>query len=240
MKMEEATFIIRQFLKKGNTIPEGKLRQYDDNIRKYFQKLKRGRESNISLKYYQYLALLFSEIYLDSYFQNPIRFLNELNEWIQQAKSDNYFSRRPDLQKIAYWMATGSGKTLIMHANYWQFLAYNKGAHCIDYENIILVTTGDEMSKQHFKELKASGISATLFHGDTGGYFEEDKNSVKVISIHKLKLPEDKKGEGVTIDISTLGTKNLVFVDEGAQRAKIRRYEMEKNARAACAGWFHV
>lgn len=210
----------RLISKQGNTIPEGKLRQYDDNIRKYFQKLKRSREEKISFKYYQYLALLFSEIYLDSYFQNPIKFLNELNQWVQQAKSDNYFSRRPDLQKVAYWMATGSGKTLIMHANYWQFLAYNKGPSKIDYENIILITTGDDMSKQHLDELKASGIPATLFQGENGGYFEADKNTVKVISIHKLKLPEDKKGEGVTIDISTLGTKNLVFVDEGHKGQK--------------------
>ncbi len=209
--------------KKGNTIPEGKLRQYDDNIAKYFQKLKRNREEKISLKYYQYLALLFSEIYLDSYFQNPIKFLNELNQWVEKAKSDNYFSRRPDLQKVAYWMATGSGKTLIMHANYWQFLAYNKGPNKIDYENIILITTGDDMSKQHLDELKASGIPATLFQGENGGYFETDKNTVKVISMHKLKLPEDKKGSGpgsVTVDVQTLGIKNLVFVDEGHKGQK--------------------
>lgn len=214
--------------KRGNTIPEGKLRQYDDNIRKYFQKLKKNREEKISFKYYQYLTLLFSEIYLDSYFQNPIKLLNELNQWVDQAKSNNYFSRRPDLQKVAYWMATGSGKTLIMHANYWQFLAYNKGLNKIDYENIILITTGDEMSKQHLDELKASGIPATLFQGESGGYFEADKNIVKVISIHKLKLPEDKKGEGVTIDVSTLGTKNLVFVDEGHKGQKSEDMKWKK------------
>jgi hypothetical protein len=214
--------------KKGNTIPEGKLRQYDDNIRKHFQKLKRNREERISFKYYQYLALLFSEIYLDNYFQNPVKFLNELNQWAEQTKSDNYFSRRPDLQKIAYWMATGSGKTLIMHANYWQILAYNKGPNKIDYENIILITTGDEMSKQHLDELKASGIPGTLFQWESGGYFEADKNIVKVISIHKLKLPEDKKGEGVTIDISALGTRNLVFVDEGHKGQKSEDMKWKK------------
>jgi len=209
--------------RKGNTIPEGKLRQYDDNIRKYFQKLKRSREEELSFKYYQYLALLFSEIYLDNYFQNPIKFLNELNQWVEQVKSDNYFSRRPDLQKIAYWMATGSGKTLIMHANYWQFLAYSKGSNKIGYENIILITTGDDMSKQHLDELKASGIPATLFQGENGSYFEADKNIIKVISIHKLKMPEDKKGKGpesVTVDVSSFGTKNLVFVDEGHKGQK--------------------
>lgn len=107
-----------------------------------------------------------------------------------------------------------------MHANYWQFLAYNKGPNKIDFENIILITTGDDMSKQHLDELKASGIPATLFQGENGGYFEADKNIVKVISIHKLKLHEDKKGEGVTIDVESLGTKNLVFVDEGHKGQK--------------------
>jgi hypothetical protein len=215
--------------KRGNNIPEGKLRQYDDNIRKYFQKLRRNRESDVtSLKYFQYLALLFCEIYLDTYFQNPIKFLNELNDWVEKAKSDNLFSRRPDLQKIAYWMATGSGKTLVMHSNYWQFLSYNKGPNQINYENIILITTGDDMSKQHLAELKASGIPATHFQGENGGYFEADKNSVKVISIHKLKLPEDKKGEGVTIDVSNLGTKNLVFVDEGHKGQKSEDMKWKK------------
>ncbi len=224
--------------KKGNTIPEGKLRQYDDNIAKYFQKLKRNREQKISFKYYQHLALLFSEIYFDNYFQNPIKFLNELNQWVEQEKLDNYFSKRPDLQKIAYWMATGSGKTLIMHANYWQFLAYNKGPNQISYENIILITTGDDMSQQHLAELRASGIPATLFQNENAGYFEADKNTVKVISIHKLKMPEDKKGEGVSIDISTLGTKNLVFVDEGhkGQKGQEKREDMKwKNIRERLA-----
>jgi len=59
-----------------------------------------------------------------------------------------------------------------------------------------------------------------MFHGESMGYFEGDKNAVKVISIHKLKLPEDKKGEGVTVDVSSLGTKNLVFVDEGHKGQK--------------------
>jgi len=85
----------------------------------------------------------------------------------------------------------------------------------LDFENVILITPNDDMSKQHFEELKKSGIPATIFQGESGGYFEEDRKKVKIISIYKLKLPEDKKGEGVTIDVSSLGTNNLVFVDEG-------------------------
>jgi len=206
-------------MRRGNAIPEDRLRQYDDNIRNYFENLRRNREERISLKYYQYLALLFSEIYLDFYFQNPVGFLNEINERMSETTEQEFFSAL-DLKKIAYWMATGSGKTFIMHGNYWQFLAYNKGPKKLAYENIILITPSDEMSKQHLDDFKKSGIPAIMFHGESVGYFEGDKNAVKVISIHKLKLPEDKKGEGVTVDVSSLGTKNLVLVDEGHKGQK--------------------
>ena len=208
-------------IRPGNTIPEDKLRQYDDNIRKHFENWKKRRKQKFTLKYFQYLALLFTEIFLDNYFANPTRFLEEINEWILRKAEEfgsgiNYDDVFGSINKIAYWMATGSGKTMIMNINYWQFMHYNKGPHRINYENVILITPSDEMSNQHLEELKASGIPAILFQGDTAGYFTtEDKHTVKVISIHKLKLPEDKKGEGVTIDVSSLGTRNLVFVDEG-------------------------
>lgn len=203
----------------GVLITEDKLIQYDDNIRGYARNLSKNRNTPISLRYFQYLAALFSEIYLDRYFQNPISFLNELNDYTESnQKSFGISYARNDLKKIAFWMATGSGKTLLMHINYWQFLKYNKGSHKIDYDNIILITPTSDLSRQHLEELEASNIPSGLFQGESGGYFfnqEDEKNRVKVTDIYKLKLPEDKKGEGVTIDISSFGAKNLVFVDEG-------------------------
>ncbi|MFN3621863.1 MAG: DEAD/DEAH box helicase family protein, partial [Nitrososphaerales archaeon] len=208
-------------IRPGNTISEDKLKQYDDNIRKHFENWKKRRKQNLTLKYFQYLSLLFTEIFFDNYFHNPTQFLEQINNWVIEKTrqlgsgitDDDIFG---SLRKVAYWMATGSGKTMIMNINYWQFMHYNKGPYKIDYENIILITPSDEMSNQHLEELEISGIPAVPFQGDTAGYFAaEDKNTVKVISIHKLKLPEDKRGEGITIDVSSLGTKNLVFVDEG-------------------------
>jgi hypothetical protein len=190
--------------------------------------MRRNREERISLKYFQYVALLFSEIYMDLYFQNPTKFLNELNDWVfSETTSEDAFSA-PNLRKVAYWMATGSGKTLIMHANFWQFLSYNKGPKKLDFENVILITPSDEMSKQHLEELDKSGIPAALFQGDIGWHFEGPENVVKVISIHKLKLPEDKKGEGVTVDVSSLGTRNLVLVDEGHKGQKSEDLKWKK------------
>jgi hypothetical protein len=202
--------------RRGRYIDDAKLQTYDTNIKRYAEQISRKRGEPISLKYYQYLALLYTEIYLDKLFQPSTRpvLLNELNDWVTENKAHTTFSKN-DLKKLAYWMATGSGKTLIMHANLLQFQQYNRGEKRLNYDNIILVTSNDEMSEQHLEELHKSGIPATLFQGDNASSFPGSKDTVKVISIHKLKLPEDKRGEGVTIDVTRFGSHNLILVDEG-------------------------
>jgi ABC-type proline/glycine betaine transport system ATPase subunit len=59
-----------------------------------------------------------------------------------------------DGEYICVLGSTGSGKTHIMHMNYWQFQAYNSGPHKLDYDNIILVTSDDNMSQQHKEEFR--------------------------------------------------------------------------------------
>ncbi|MFW9792581.1 hypothetical protein, partial [Brucella melitensis] len=82
-------------------------------------------------KYVQYLTLLFTEIYLDRYFRDPQGLLQALNAQIaayntdksaadQIAPFDEQAEAWPQLNKLAYWSATGSGKTLLMHANILQ------------------------------------------------------------------------------------------------------------------------
>lgn len=201
-------------------IPEDKLREYDDNIRGYVDRLSKNRGEPIRLKYFQYLAVLFTEIYLDKYFSNPVHLVNELTKYSQPRFFDVIYSRN-DLRKIAFWMATGSGKTLLMHINLWQYLAYQERQRRNEFENIILITSNEGMSRQHFEELRKSGIASRIFKAEGDGYFiVDDRHVVKIIDIYKLKLPEDKKGEGVTVDVSEFGHKNLVFVDEGHKGQK--------------------
>ncbi len=219
------SYMYSRIISSGGRCIEGeKLQQYDQNIRSYAEKISKKMPEPINFKYYQYLALLYSEIYLDRLFHpfNRPVFLNEIKEWAVE-NGVKTFSRK-GLKKLAYWMATGSGKTFIMHANYWQFLKYNKGPNRINYDNIILITANDGMSKQHLDDLEKSGIPAVLYGGGIAGYFEESRDKIKVISIHKLKLPEDKRGKVESIDISRFGTKNIVFVDEGhkGQKSKDR------------------
>ena len=58
------------------------------------------------LRYYQVLALLFTECFFAD----------------QQSNGYNENSGQETQRMLAYWMATGSGKTLVMHLNILQYL----------------------------------------------------------------------------------------------------------------------
>lgn len=193
-------------------IKKEELLQYDENIKTYTDLLSKNRKQSIIWKYFQYLSLLFSEIFFDNYFNNRDWLIQDLNSFLNQFNANNNknfspFSER-DLKKIAFWMATGSGKTLIMHVNYWQFFRY-----CNEkYDNILLITPNEGLSKQHYEEMRKSGIPCKLYEGSFEN-LRTERGEVLIIDIYKLT--KEKKGEGVTIDISYFDGKNLVFIDEG-------------------------
>ena len=89
------------------------------------------------LRYYQVLALLFTECFF------------------ADQQSDGYDENsRQEIQRIlAYWMATGSGKTLVMHLNILQYLH-----HFCQKDNarlqIFLTTPLANLIKQHERELE--------------------------------------------------------------------------------------
>lgn len=182
--------------------------RYDENIKSYVSHINSRRSEKIFLKYFQYLALLFTEIFLDSFYNRKDEFLKELNDFAakenKQRKADYPSFTEDDLTKLAYWMATGSGKTLIMHMNHLQFHKYNKAP----IDNILLITPNESLSRQHLDELRKSSIPAKIFDGTNA---QEDV--IQIIEIHKLT--EEKKGEGVRVEVSSFEGNNLVFVDEG-------------------------
>jgi len=196
-------------------ISPDKLREYDSNIREYVEKISRHRPEAISLKYFQYLAVLFTEIYLDKYFTDPVAFVNEIDDFVYKELGDTeHLFSKDDVRKIAFWMATGSGKTLIFHINYLQFMKYNTGPNAIKYNNILLITPSESLSKQHMDEMELSGIKSSPFRSTQKYYFGTSAGKeIRVIDIHKFT--DEKKGSGVTIDIEEFGNKNIIFVDEG-------------------------
>ena len=193
-------------------LDRAKLLNYDEAIKKYSERLSKNRREEIKLKYFQYLAVLFAEVYLDDYFNKRGELLQNLNSFLSDYNRIKNLEipdfREDDLRKLAYWMATGSGKTLIMHINFWQFQKYNNEK----LDNIILVTPNEGLSKQHFDEMQKSGIHCNLYAKKIQSpKFSLDE--VLIIDIHKLV--KNKKGSGVRIETSAFKGKNLVLIDEG-------------------------
>ena len=194
---------------------------YDVRIKGYVQKVSYGRGHGFRLKYYQYLAVLFTEMYFELFFSDHSnekhKFINEINSFINKTNkggSRKLSSKDFKPPKLAYYMATGSGKTIVMHINYIQYLEHAMKSD-IRIDNCVLITPSDHMTRQHIDELTKSGIEAIEFNGLTLETYTSSKSLIKVVDINKLKMSETKKGSGVTIDISGFGTHNLILVDEG-------------------------
>ncbi|MCY3709959.1 MAG: DEAD/DEAH box helicase family protein [Caldilineaceae bacterium] len=174
-----------------------------------------GRVPPITLRYFQYLAALYTEIYLDRYHRSPAALLDSLNKHVGKINSGHRAGGRvekfqeSDLRKLAFWMATGSGKTLLMHLNYRQFLHYYRE----HLDNILLITPNEGLTRQHLDELEASRIPARGFDQDEAGLFGQEADAVLVIDIHKLV--SEKRGQGVTVPVEFFEGYNLIFVDEG-------------------------
>ncbi len=192
------------------------LGHYDDNIYEHLGAMNAGRPQPITLRYFQYLATLYAEIFLDWYFNRPRQLLQSLNDLVRRRNAnrragearETAFSAL-DLRKLAFWMATGSGKTLIMHLNYRQFLHYNRDP----LDNILLITPNEGLSEQHLTELQTSNISAARFDLNESSLLMSARNAVKVTEI--TKLVEEKRGGGVRVPVEAFEGNNLIFVDEG-------------------------
>lgn len=205
-----------------------RLQEYDNNIVAHTQRINLKRSATgepIRWKYFQYLALLFVEIYLDLYFTDPDQLRANLNAAIDRLNSERTDGRqmtpinvsgdaRTQLNKIALWNATGSGKTLLMHVNQLQYDHYATRAEKRSAVNrVILLTPNEGLSAQHIAEYAASGIAAAFFDKNESSLFAGRR--VDVVEITKLA---EKSGDK-TVDVDAFETNNLVFVDEGHRGA---------------------
>ena len=215
-------------------LPNDLLLAYDENIVRHWRAITEKRNTsgqNLYPKYFQYLCLLFAEIYLDRYFRNPEGLLADLNAYAERFNIGDTSQQRAlgqlfapglpsdarvkpyvpeDLRKLAFWSATGSGKTLLMHVNILQYRHYQKlHGRENDLNRIILLTPNEGLSLQHRDEFRLSGMFADLFDKDAGGLFKG--RSIEIIDIHKLRETTGEK----TVAIDAFEGNNLVLVDEG-------------------------
>ena len=219
-----------------NGITQDNLKAYDRNIYQHLQKMNYGRSEPLTLRYFQYLAALYSEIYLERYHQNPGGLLAEINQYIIRHNNGSYSGKwyksflASDLKKIAFWMATGSGKTLLLHLNYYQFLHYNR-LYGQPLDNILLITPNEDLSQQHLDELRLSNISAILFNLDEISSLFQMAGQVQITEI--TKLVEEKRGGGIRVPVEAFEGNNLIFVDEGHKGAGGNAWREMRDALAA-------
>lgn len=212
----------------GSNLSPDMLLNFDGNIKRHTNAINEKRSSKIRWKYFQYLSLLFTEIYLDWYFRDVDDLLNELNRHLDlfnkslsergKKKKDllSHFETK-DLKKLAFWNATGSGKTLLMHINIKQYMHYlkkHRKAH--ELNRIIVLTPNEGLTHQHLDEFKLSGISAAEFSkvAKNSSWFTGD--IVDVIDMNKLK----EEGKKKTVSVDQFEQNNLVMIDEGHRGAK--------------------
>lgn len=201
-----------------NKVPEQDLRRYDLNIVGHWQAITAQRNQReghaLQMKYFQYLSLLFSELYLDWYFNKRQALLDGLNEAMASYRSEagalpfqDFVA--DDLNKVAFWSATGSGKTLLLHVNIKQYLHYFQGGRSDHYpDKIILLTPNEGLSAQHLEELHLSGFGFAQHFNKTQ---KPPKGTIEIIDINKLG---DEMGDK-TVAVDAFEGNNLVLVDEG-------------------------
>lgn len=203
---------------------------YEQNIVAHTLWLNEGRDRPIEWKYYQWLSLLFAEIYLHQYFSDREQLLEQLNDYVRRF-NEHWQVREfttgiseyslEELNKLCLQNATGSGKTLVMHINYRQFAHYATEAGKHDaVTRTLLITPNEGLSSQHEQELKQSGIEVSRLVldnndiGSTTNIFASGYGHLSRVDFIEITKLGEKDGPN-TIATRNLGNRNLILVDEG-------------------------
>lgn len=204
-------------------ITRADLMRYEQNIVSHTLAINEQRTRPIVWKYYQWLSLLFAEVYLDRFFANRESLMASLNSYVDEFNAfwqENGFETGitpftyDELNKVCLQNATGSGKTLLMHVNFLQFRHYaNQSAFRHDLTRTILITPNEGLSAQHAREFRTSGILADRLLTDTGDLLSTGKNGLRQIDYTEIT----KLGEVDSVNViatRNLGDQNLLLVDE--------------------------
>jgi len=181
----------------------------------------RAREAatgeRFALTHFQWLAALFVELYLTRLAAPGGRaeMTAQLNALREQSFSYLPEVKPSELNRLALWMATGSGKTLMLQLNTLQFLRHAPGVLGSAPQRVLLLTPSETLSNQHRAELEMSGLNDITLG-----------RTLEITELTKLYLPQDKDGQrnrvkaGVSVCTEQYPGPNLLLVDEGHKGGK--------------------
>jgi hypothetical protein len=171
-----------------------------------------ARRPPLRWRYFQYLALLAFQQVLErrasdreglraSLAQFRADVMPGTPRWQMEASTGD-----DPLDRLALWQATGSGKTLMLHANLLQVADVRRRAGRPPHDHVLLLTPSEGLARQHVRELAASGLPGGLFDPH-----RRPKGGVIVVPITRLRLAPGPD----TVHPDRFEGRNLVLVDEG-------------------------
>lgn len=209
----------------GAVLTPAELTRYDANVVAHTQAIngKRKQKGDIVWKYFQWLTLLFVEIYLDRYFSDRQGLCAALNDFVERFNRFHEQQKRAtgiglyavdDLNKLCLQNATGSGKTLLMHVNLRQFAHYARGTGQADaYSRVIVLSPNERLSEQHERELRDNGFYPEPLRQESD-LASRGQSALDIPLITEItKLADEQKVKQMAVD--SFGDANLLLVDEG-------------------------
>ncbi|MDD5298739.1 MAG: DEAD/DEAH box helicase family protein [Rhodocyclaceae bacterium] len=212
-------------LPKEALLTVAELERFDANLVAHTQAInsRRKQKTGLAWKYFQWLTLLFVEIYLDRYFNDRQGLCDALNDFV--ARFNRHHEREvretgitpydvDDLNKVCLQNATGSGKTLLMHVNLMQFAHYARATgQAGAYSRVIVLSPNERLSEQHERELRENGFYPEPLRQESD-LVSANRNPLDVPLLTEItKLADEQKVKQMAVD--SFGDANLLLVDEG-------------------------
>jgi hypothetical protein len=201
------------------------LERFDANLVAHTQTInaRRKNKGDIAWKYFQWLSLLFVEMYLDRYFNDRQGLCLELNEFVERFNEHHRLKKRDtgispftveDLNKVCLQNATGSGKTLLLHVNLLQFAHFARATGQADaYSRVIVLSPNERLSEQHERELRENGFYPEALRQESD-LVSRGQSALDVPLLTEItKLADEQKVKQMAVD--SFGDTNLLLVDEG-------------------------
>ncbi|HEX8549949.1 MAG TPA: DEAD/DEAH box helicase family protein [Abditibacteriaceae bacterium] len=224
----------------------GALDAIDERVQAIWKSITQNRRQAGGIRprclYFQYLALCGSHLYFERLFFDRTSLLQSLNDVVADWNTAHGAGDAlapytdSDLNKLAFWSATGSGKTLLMHAQMLQYLELEAKARSegwkdapLPLDRIFLITPSEALSAQHRDEAALSGLESREFRVGASLFSPQVAPTIETISINRLG---DEMGEKV-VALSSLEGVNLVLVDEGHRGASGEAWKKRRDALGA-------
>ena len=193
----------------GMQLPLHTLLQWDAAIGRHEAQLREARLADAAgrgepaqplvLTHFQWLACAVTEWHLSALAHDAAAHVAQVDALRERTLPHLPAYSAADARRLACFMATGAGKTLVLHLNLLQFFDHG----LFEPANVLLLTPGAALSAQHQLELQASGLAGL---------------GVRVAEITKFYVDAaggKRPKKGVSEATSRYEGPNLLLVDEG-------------------------